>query len=532
MPTLSRLSAPVNHIATAPANLSAPSFLSSPLLGTVEPDSHASTNEHVVVRVPRENRKRAVRGRFVRIEDCTTGVEYLGCVVGGPYFPDDPDSDVRIRVEIQGEMSHRKTRDTNDRPAPGSPVRELVPDRVGELLGCSGDMRLGLLAGSDGLPVGLQSKSKDVLPRNLGVFGTVGSGKSNTAQVLIEETSACGWAVIVLDVEGEYIGMDAPGDTPKLAENLAKYGLQPKGIADFHVLHPASCASERPDSRPFTLRLADFDTPIVTELIQASMAERNALLETVEHFLSKAYQRMSTSEADRIAGLLDPSPAAARPFTLQQLCDRSRERSPRTNEMLDFLGLSIKLLALINTGAFDQPKMNALDPAGMLVPGRVTVMDVSVANDTVKNLATADLLRKLFAYKVAKADTPPTLVVIEEAHSFISREKAQTMQATLQMLRNVTRRGRKRWFATAFVSQQPGHLPAEIFELCNTRLVHTLRSMHNLESLMTTTSDITGDLWARCPLLGTGEAILSSPQLNRPAVVAMRPAASRRKFSG
>ena len=144
--------------------------------------------------------------------------------------------------------------------------------------------------------------------------------------------------------------------------------------------------------------------------------------------------------------------------------------------------------------------MQSLDPAAdMLTAGRVTVLDVSVANDVVKNLATADLLRKSFAYKVLKADAPPTLVVIEEAHSFISKEKIQTMQATLQMLRNVTRRGRKRWFAAAFVSQQPGHLPAEIFELCNTRMVHTLRSMRNLETLMATTSDITGDLWARCP---------------------------------
>jgi DNA helicase HerA-like ATPase len=36
-------------------------------------------------------------------------------------------------------------------------------------------------------------------------------------------------------------------------------------------------------------------------------------------------------------------------------------------------------------------------------------------------------------------------LVLEEAHSFISREKAHTMQATMQMLRNVARRGRKRW---------------------------------------------------------------------------------------
>jgi DNA helicase HerA-like ATPase len=269
----------------------------------------------------------------------------------------------------------------------------------------------------------------------------------------------------------------------------------------------------------------------VTELIQATKPERNALMDCVEHFQTKVWTKAPTTETDRLMALINPSPKADRLFTVQQLYDRARERSSKTTDLFDYLGLSTKLLWLINSGAFDQANLPSLDPVGMLTPGRVTVLDVSVANETVKNLATADLLRKVFADKVLRADAPPTLVVIEEAHSFISREKALTMQATLEMLRNVTRRGRKRWLATAFVSQQPGHLPPEIFELCNTRMVHNLRSMHNLDALMATTGDIAGELWARCPLLGTGEAIVSSPQLNRPAVVSMRPAASRRKFS-
>jgi DNA helicase HerA-like ATPase len=501
------------------------------VLGRVDADAPNATNEHVYVRVPPAGRGQALRGQFVRIHDNTVATEFLGLLVGGPFFPDDgTGSDVRARVEVHGELTGGRVIDTNDRPAPGSTVYPLSPDQVGDLLGCSGDMLLGALTICRDLPVGLQSDSKDVLPRNVGVFGTVGSGKSNTAQVLIEESAACGWAVLVLDVEGEYISMDAPGDTPGLAGALARYARRPAGVPDFHVLHPASCASERPDSKAFTLRLADFDTPIITELIQATLPERNALIECVEYFQNKTWQRMPTSETERMAGLLDPSPTANRPFTLQQLYDRARERSPRSTELFDFLGLATKLQWLINSGAFEQPNMNGLDPAAMLKPGRVTVIDVNVANDTVKNLATADLLRKTFAYKIAKTDAPPTLIVIEEAHSFISREKVHTMQATLQMLRNVTRRGRKRWLSTLFVSQQPGHLPPEIFELCNTRLVHTLRSMHNLDALMATTSDVTGELWARCPLLGTGEAILSSPQLKRSTIVTMRPAASRRKF--
>jgi DNA helicase HerA-like ATPase len=500
-------------------------------VGSVEPCRPDATNEHVLVRVPIANRAHAVRGRFVKIVDKLRGTRFLGRVVAGPFFPDGPDGDARVKVEVEGELTGRRTTDTNDRPAAGSPVRALTAERVGELLGCAGDMRLGTLAGWDAVPVALPSQSKDVLPRNVGIFGTVGSGKSNTAQVLIEEAAAASWAVVVVDVEGEYVEMDEPADRPEVEAALARHGRRPHGITDFDVIHPASCASERPDSRPFTLRRADFEAPVVTELIQATKPERNALMDCVEHFQNKARTKAATTEADWLLGMLDPSPKAARPFTLQELCDRARERSSKTTDLFDYLGLATKLQWLINSGAFDQPNLRSLDPVGMLAAGRVTVVDVSVANDAVKNLATADLLRKVFADKVLRTDAPPTLVVVEEAHSFISREKAVTMQATLEMVRTVTRRGRKRWLATAFVSQQPGHLPPEVFELCNTRLVHNLRSMHNLDALMATTGDIAGELWARCPLLGTGEAIVSSPHLNRPTVVSMRPAASRRKFS-
>jgi DNA helicase HerA-like ATPase len=500
------------------------------LVGTVEPDATEATNEHVVVKVPADQRAQVVRGRIVGIEDKLRGTKFLGRIVAGPFFPDGPAGDVRVKIEVEGELSGKRTCETPDRPCPGSDVRSLSSDRVAELVGCSGDMMFGKLSGWDLVPVGLQSKSKDVLPRNMGIFGTVGSGKSNSAQVLVEEAAAAGWAVLVIDVEGEYIGMDAPGDTPGLEAALAKFNRRPAGLPAFQCIHPASCASERPDSQAFTLRLADFETPVITELLQTTLAERNALMECIEHFQLKVWTRSLATEADRLSGLLEAAPGAPRTFTLQNLYDRARERSSKTTDLVDYLGLSTKLFSLLNTGAIDQPTLPALDPVQMMVPGRVTVLDVSVANDTVKNLATADLLRKTFARKVLKADAPPTLVVIEEAHSFISREKAETMQATLEMLRNVTRRGRKRWLATAFVSQQPGHLPPEIFELCNTRLVHNLRSMHNLDALMATTGDIAGELWARCPLLGTGEAILSSPQLNRPSVVSMRPAASRRKF--
>lgn len=229
--------------------------------------------------------------------------------------------------------------------------------------------------------------------------------------------------------------------------------------------------------------------------------------------------------------MLDPTPQANLPYTLRTLRERAAERGSRSTEFIDYSGVAAKLNWLANAEAFDLVNMNSLDAVRMLTAGQVSVIDVSIANDIIKNLVIADLLRKTFALKMTREETPPTLLVVEEAHLFVSGDREHSMQPTLQMLQNVIRRGRKRWLALAFVSQQPGHLPAEIFEPCNTRLVHTLRSTHNLDTLMATTGEVGRDLWLRCPLLGQGQAVLSSPQLSRSLIRSVRPAASRRKFT-
>jgi hypothetical protein len=510
------------------------------LLGHVEWDGAAATSDRVLLRATVEHGRRLMRNQYVRIRDedgARSG--FLARVVAGPFFRGGPDPAcadlidepfVIAELELHGELVGGRSRDTSARPMPGAAVFGLAPAEVAELHGLEGDMLLGNLTGQDDLWVELRGKDKGVLPRNLGIFGTVGSGKSNTCQVIVEEAARAGWAVIVLDVEGEYVDMDAPSDDPAMAERLAWFGREPEGVPDFQVYHPTSCASDKANSEAFTLRLADFDTSVIGEILQVSLPERNALLDCVETLQQKARTKVATNEPEGLGTLLDASPQAKLPFTLRTLRERAADRSSRGSEFFDYAGLTAKLSWLMHSEAFDQINLPSLDPVRMMTPGRVSIIDVSIANDVVKNMVTADLLRKAFAVKVTNPKAPPTLLVIEEAHSFISKERVQTMQATLHMLRNVTRRGRKRWLAMAFVSQQPGHLPPEIFELCNTRIVHTLRSTHNLDALIATTGDVGQDLWARCPLLGPGQAVLSSPQLNRSVIISVRPAACRRKF--
>jgi DNA helicase HerA-like ATPase len=203
------------------------------VLGQVAWDGPQASNERVIMRSPLINRERVLRDQFVHIVDPEGERSgFLGRIVAGPFFSDrvamrEPSHGAKVtglsgeavilaEIEIQGELVAGRPFTSKSRPAPGSVVEELSSDKVADLLGLSGDMCLGSISGQNDVRFHLQSKNKGVLPRNLGIFGTVGSGKSNTAQVVIEEAAANGWAVIVLDVESEYTEMDAPSSDERL----------------------------------------------------------------------------------------------------------------------------------------------------------------------------------------------------------------------------------------------------------------------------------------------------------------------------
>ena len=204
----------------------------------------------------RAQRARVLRNQFVCITDAKSpNTQFLGRTVAGPFFAEpgaanvqsEPqrDGDITAEIEIQAELVEGRPQDTNNRPAPVRQVRILSHEEVTRLMGFAGDMLLGNMSGRDDLTVSLQSQNKEVIPRNLGIFGTVGAGKSNSTQVLIEEAAENGWAVIVLDVESEYTAMDEPSQEEKLFSKLAAFGRTPRGLADFEVYYPVSCASDR-----------------------------------------------------------------------------------------------------------------------------------------------------------------------------------------------------------------------------------------------------------------------------------------------
>jgi DNA helicase HerA-like ATPase len=179
-----------------------------------------------------------------------------------------------------------------------------------------------------------------------------------------------------------------------------------------------------------------------------------------------------------------------------------------------------------------------LDVNDLLVPGRVSIFDVSETDDRSRNIAIAYILQSLFDKVTETAvgemmpDTdiprPKVLLVLEEVHTFVSKQSVDKMKSVLDSLQTISRRGRKRWLSLALVSQQPGHVPDELFELANSRFIHQLKSVTNIAPVKQTTGGVHEALWSTIPVLGSGQCLLTSRIFRNPLLVNIRPAKSKR----
>ncbi len=521
------------------------------LLGHVHFDSPSARSQLTELLALKDRTDGVFRNKYVRLNS-NGKPEFLGRIVEGPFFvPEEvgrdsafaqtailhgeefkamPNYYVLARIEVLGELRDGQMFGSSTRPVPKSPVNDLSVEDIQRLMGLGGNMMLGTLLGYPGVQVTMDSQSKKVLPRNVGIFGTVGSGKTNTAQVLIEEASQAGYAVVVLDVEGEYTAMDEATTEKQLVPKLQACGRKPTSLKDVHVYYPTGGEPIRKESEEFGIPFYMMPPHLVSELADLTEPQEGLFLRAHEVLRERTGKKPGKQQKPKskaiafLEGDLDDSEG----FKLEDVIDEIPNQGAQAGAGTMW-ALTRKLTALRRTGIFDAG--DPIDVKELLVKGRVSIIDTSgVHNDSAKNIAIAWVLRQVFQEKLSNPQAPPTLVVIEEAHTFISRENRDRMVATMDMLKLIARRGRKRWLALAFVSQQPSHIPDEIFELCNTRIIHSVKSEFNLNPLKRTSGDVLSELWDMLPSLGPGQALITSPQFTHTILADIRPSATRRRM--
>jgi DNA helicase HerA-like ATPase len=213
---------------------------------------------------------------------------------------------------------------------------------------------------------------------------------------------------------------------------------------------------------------------------------------------------------------------------------------PRPDSAVSWRGVLGRLARLDRLKVFDS-KSEASKPLNykaLLKPGTVSVIDLSDATvSELTNIVIADLLRGVQgaqddAYqeyekgkKAGRAVPPPTrtVIIIEEAHEFLSAERIEKTKVLFQQVARIAKRGRKRWLGLVFVTQLPQHLPRQVFGLVNSYILHKITDADVVSTLRRTVSGIDAGLWDRLTGLAPGQAIVSFPHMARPLLVSIDP---------
>ena len=402
------------------------------------------------------------------------------------------------------------------------------------------------------------------------MLGTTGGGKSTTVSGLVAQLQKVGVAAVLLDTEGEYTTISDPTDDKDMQRALNRRGMVAEGVHDTHIYHLVGRDTANPDhpSRvQFRLDFSELSPHAFQEILDLSAAQETRFFQAYDvcklllrdlgvypargnrqeeqdalqlDELDTGYPKMTLSYLIDIAGAFlhvvskaqDDPPCYNNVFRngLQQVLQRVR--AVKSDSEVSWRALLAKLWRLHRLQIFDNPRSASLDYGAMLQPGQVSIIDLSDTDSSqVNNLVIAQLLKGLLRqqddnYQAAiEAGVPPTpgMILIEEAHEFLSAQRIRDMPVLFQQVARIARRGRKRWLGLTFITQLPQHLPDEVLGLINNWILHKINDSGVVSRLRRAIGGIDDGLWTRLPNLAPGQAIVSCTSLARPLLVSVDP---------
>jgi DNA helicase HerA-like ATPase len=479
----------------------------------------------------------------------------------------------RVQVEVLGEELEGQMVPPRLRPLPNSPVFVLDADEKARVLKPGGDIRLGVVLGDEEVVVGMPSDRKSVLPRHTAVLGTTGGGKSTTIGGFVGQAATREMAVVLLDTEGEYVRMHEPTDDPGMLAALARRGIAPAGLPDVTLCHLTGVETSNPRHprrREFGLRFSDLSPYAVAEILDMTDAQQERFLRSFDVGRQvlrdlRIFPADKDAEQERRAMELNDLDEGYPELTLSRVIDigsamltvaddgdwkhlrfrdaafndprakeeiRRRVQATRPSHPISWRATLARLWRLQRLRIFDRPQAPPLDLEQLLRPGQVVIVDLSGTDSPqINNIAIADLLRRIqisqdAAYRRWErdgGDLRKVLIVIEEAHEFLSAQRIGKMPVLFEQVSRIAKRGRKRWLGLVFVTQLPHHLPREVLGLVNNHVLHKINDEAVMRTLRQTVPGIDEGLWRRLPALAPGQAIVSAAHMGRALLVSIDP---------
>lgn len=485
----------------------------------------------------------------------------------------------RVQVELLGEEVGDVVIPPRLRPLPNSPVFVLESDETTGILKLGGDISLGVPVGYETIEAAIPSDKKMVLPRHLGILGTTGGGKSTTVSSLISNFQQAGIATIVIDTEGEYTEIYQQTDDPTMLTALEKRGKQPRGVDNvsiYHLVGRETTCPNREITHAFSLQFSQLSPYMVMGMLDlnaeaqqpryqkaydiarrmllamkifpANDEEKQQLIDLDD--MEMGYPRMTVEhiyDVVRACGELASNGKKledfdkpeyrlySRDFALRRGVFKEvfkREDVKQFTHATSWFAIQGKLAQLVRLKIFDNPAAGSPNYSDLTRPGTVSIIDLSDTDSPqVNNLVIAEFLRGLMEaqnkhYDESEKHGAPqrrTMIIIEEAHEFLSKERIRQMPVLYQQVARIAKRGRKRWLGLVFVTQLPQHLPDEVLGLINNYILHKIGDANVISALKRSLGVVDDSLWQRLPNLAPGQALVAMSSFARPLLVNIDP---------
>lgn len=165
-------------------------------------------------------------------------------------------------------------------------------------------------------------------------------------------------------------------------------------------------------------------------------------------------------------------------------------------------------------------------------PKPITILDLAGIPSSALNDLIGALLRILYDAIFWARNLPeggrerPLLVVLEEAHAYLSKDNAG---AAATAVRRIAKEGRKYGVGMMIVSQRPSEIDATILSQCGTIFAMRLANDLDRGHVTSAASDNLKGLFEMLPILRTGEAIIVGEAVSLPVRTLISPPAPNRR---
>lgn len=162
--------------------------------------------------------------------------------------------------------------------------------------------------------------------------------------------------------------------------------------------------------------------------------------------------------------------------------------------------------------------------------GCVTVIDLSLVPAEIIHIVTSVIARMTFEslqrYRKVNGKSLPTVLVMEEAHTFVKRykedsENQNTSSVCCQIFEKIAREGRKFGLGLVLSSQRPSELSPTVLSQCNSFLLHRISNDRDQELIHRLVPDNLRGLLRELPSLPSQQAILLGWAAELPIMVRM-----------